>query len=194
MNKLLLVLVIQNLYKTNGFHERTNWRFSRRFCDFFIFLENQGYIAKLVFWRFWESIGKWMYTQFDNWHVISIPHSKNQPTLVYPWSSNRYKTSITSSPYQAGIASSHTSLVGSLLPILIPGAGLYANLYTRPTLVGTTLIQSWHPWEILHCRAVNQIWLATKTSMGLFTWSGRPFCCQRAQISFPPSIWERKPG
>jgi len=94
-----------------------------------------------------------------------------------------------SGPYQAGVASGHTSLVGSLLPLLIPGAGLYASLYTRPTLAGTILIQSLHPWEILHCMAVNQIWLATKSSMGLFTRSGRPCCCQWAQISFPPSVW-----
>jgi len=67
------------------------------------------------------------------------------------------KTGIMSGPYQAGVASSHTSLVGSLLPLLIPDAGLYASLYTRPTLAGTILIQSLHPWEILHCMAVNQI-------------------------------------
>jgi hypothetical protein len=100
-----------------------------------------------------------------------------------------YKTGITSGPYQAGVASGHTGLVGSLLPLLIPGAGLYASLYTRPTLAGTIFIQSLHPWEILHCMAVNQIWLATKSCMGLFLRSGRPFCCQWAQISFPPSVW-----
>jgi len=114
---------------------------------------------------------------------------KTTQHLCIPDLQTNYKTCITSGPHQAGVASGHTSFVGSLLPLLIPGAGLYASLYTRPTLAGTNLIQSLHPWEILHCMAVNQIWLATKSSMGLFTRSGRPCCCQWAQISFPPSVW-----
>lgn len=70
---------------------------------------------------------------------------------LYPWYWNWYKTGTrlvlpqVPSPNQAGIASDHTSLVGSLLlvlmPLSIPGTDLYTG--PGPTLVHSSYLQTW---------------------------------------------------
>lgn len=70
---------------------------------------------------------------------------------LYPWYWNWYKTGTrlvlpqVPSPNQAGIASDHTSLVGSLLLVLMPLSIPGTDLYTGPgsTLVHSSYLQTW---------------------------------------------------
>jgi len=82
--KDFLVLVISKTSKNHGVSWK-NWeRTSDSLADSLKFetnLRTAVIIPKPVIWEFWEPIGKWLYTQVDNWWV-SVPHPKNRPTLV----------------------------------------------------------------------------------------------------------------
>lgn len=43
--------------------------------------DNCAYMPKPVSWKFWEPVGKWIYTWADIWWVF-IPQSKNRSTLL----------------------------------------------------------------------------------------------------------------
>ncbi len=82
--KEFLVLVISETSKNQG----VSWKNWERTSDSLAAslkletnLRTAVIIPKPVTWNFWESIGKWLYTQVDNWWV-SVPHPKNHPTLV----------------------------------------------------------------------------------------------------------------
>jgi hypothetical protein len=60
-----------------------------------------------------------------DWLLAAIRHVSGITECWDLW--NWCKGDITSSPYQAGIASAHTRIIGSL-PVLIPDAGLHTRL------------------------------------------------------------------
>ncbi len=44
--------------------------------------QNDRYMPRPFIWKSWEPKGKWIYTWVDN-QWVSVPHSKNCPTLVH---------------------------------------------------------------------------------------------------------------